>query len=213
MHFILLCNLRVKSFKNINSSFSLELGLFFNLDLTSPQVAVVMKRTCAHWLTKSFSSPAAIATRCLWICSTWLRSSYLVTGCLSSTPPFTPSSTRPSAATAPIAAVRILTRGRHSQAQNSAWTKAIVIKISIRHIWTDVNGCSFNHIMGRNRFATRWCSHRHCHLTTIGLPVQFLVASRSDWPLCSQDPTCGISAGLRRKDFKAPAAALRFRKV
>lgn len=120
----LLCNLRVKSFKNMNLNFCLELRLAFNLDLTSPHVAVVLKRTCARWLIKTFSLPAAIATRCLWICSTWLRSSYLATGCLSSTQPFTHSSTQPSAATAPTAAVRTPTRGRHSQAPNSAWTKA-----------------------------------------------------------------------------------------
>lgn len=54
MHFIFLCNLRVKSFKNINSSFSLVLGLVFNLDLTLPQVAVVMKRTCAQLANQKF---------------------------------------------------------------------------------------------------------------------------------------------------------------
>lgn len=117
------------------------------------------------------------ATRCSWICSTWLRSSYLATGCPSSTPPFTPSSTRLSAATAPTAAVRIRTRGRRSRARNSARTKTLVLKIRIRREGTGTDGRSINYVKGRIRFATRRCSDRHRRRTARGVRVPFLVVS------------------------------------
>lgn len=62
-----------------------------------------------------FFSPLVTATKCLWICSTWQRSWCLATGCPSSIPTFTRSSTWPSAATAPTAAVKTQTRGRLSR--------------------------------------------------------------------------------------------------